>query len=76
MFTADFIHAKVHARPFVPLRLVTESGETHIITHPDLVLVGKSRLVIGTACQEDPTLFEATRTVHISLITDVLEIGL
>ncbi len=75
MFTADFIYAKLRGQPFVPLRIATESGETFDIVYPDLVMVGTRKLVIGSPCHDDPTLFDTTRTIPISDITDIRKIG-
>ena len=71
MFTADDVQARIRERPFVPVRVVTSSGQTYDITHPDLVLIGRRALVIGTASNENPTQFEAASRVAILHITDM-----
>jgi hypothetical protein len=40
MFTAEDIRQRIKKQPFVPLRIVTNSGESYDVPHPDLVMVG------------------------------------
>ena len=47
MFTPDEIQARLREQPFIPLRVVTSSGQMYDITHPDLVLVGRRSLFSG-----------------------------
>ena len=42
MFHADAIKAKLLEQPFVPMRIITNSGQAFDIPHPDLVMVGKN----------------------------------
>ena len=74
MFTAADLHARITERPFVPLRIVTSSGQSYDITHPDLVLVGTRALIIGVPCNDDPTIFEVANRVALLHITDLQEI--
>jgi len=68
MFTADDILARIKDRPFVPLRIVTTAGQ-HEIHHPDLVLVGRRYLEIGTASRENPETFDSISRIAILHIT-------
>ena len=74
MFTADDIQARLHERPFVPVRLVTSSGQSYDITHPDLVLVGRRFLIIGTASNENPRQIEAASHVSVLHVSDLQDI--
>jgi hypothetical protein len=74
MFTADDVQARIRERPFVPVRVVTSSGQTYDITHPDLVLIGRRALVIGTASNENPTQFDVASRVAIMHITDMQDL--
>lgn len=47
MFTAEAIQNRVRQRPFTPLRIVTSSGESVDVHHPDLVLVGNRDVIVG-----------------------------
>ncbi|MHB1425567.1 MAG: hypothetical protein ACYC3I_20560 [Gemmataceae bacterium] len=41
MFSPDEIETRVRARPFVPVRIVTSSGQSFDIYHPALILIGR-----------------------------------
>jgi hypothetical protein len=74
MFTADDIQARLRERPFIPVRLVTSSGQSYDVTHPELVLVGRRTLIIGTASNENPTQFETASRVAILHVADLQDI--
>jgi len=74
MFTADDIQARLRERPFVPVRVVTNSGQTYDINHPDLVLVGRRALIIGTASNENPSQFESASRVAVMHVTDLQDL--
>ncbi len=74
MFTADDIDARVRQRPFVPVRIVTSAGQAFDIYHPDLIMVGRRALMVGTASSENPKHFEqATRIaiLHLTALEDL-----
>lgn len=53
-------------RPFVPLRLHMTDGQTYEIRHPDVVMVFRSRAIIGVA--PDPATGVLERAEHCSLL--------
>jgi hypothetical protein len=69
MFTAKDILARVRQQPFVPLRLVTSSGQSYDVYHPDLILVGHRDLMVGTGSSEEPTFYDQVSHVAIMHIT-------
>jgi len=69
MFTADMIHDRVRRRPFVPLRIVTSSGQTFDVFHPDLIMVGRRDITIGIASVEHPGQYERQTRVAIMHVT-------
>jgi hypothetical protein len=74
MFTADDITSRVQERPFVPLRLVTSSGGSFDIYHPDLVMVGRRSITVGTASSENPRHYEQTTRIaimHVASLEDL-----
>jgi hypothetical protein len=71
MFDANDIYNRVKQRPFTPFRLKTSGGESYDVHHPDLVLVGRRYLEVGTANTEDPRHFEEISRVSILHITAV-----
>jgi len=74
MFTADDIQSRLRERPFVPVRVVTSSGQSYDVTHPELVLVGRRSLIIGTASNENPSQFESASRVAVLHVTDLQDI--
>jgi hypothetical protein len=69
MFTPDDIQERLKAQPFVPVRIVTSSGQMFDIYHPDLVMVGRRSLIVGTASTENPRQFEVTTRIAIWHVT-------
>ena len=74
MFSADDIQARLRERPFIPVRLVTSSGQSYDINHPDLVLVGRRFLIIGTASNDNPTQIEAASRVAVLHVADLQDL--
>ncbi len=74
MLNADDIEAKIKGQPFVPVRIVTSSGQMFDVYHPDLVMVGRRSLTIGTASTENPRHYELTTRVavmHVRAMEDL-----
>jgi hypothetical protein len=69
MLSADDIQTRIKDRPFVPVRIVTGSGQMFDIFHPDLVMVGRRALTIGTASTRNPRHYELTTRVAIMHVT-------
>lgn len=69
MFSPDEIQSRLSDRPFVPLRIVTSAGQTFDIYHPDLIMVGRRSLTVGTASAENPRQYERTTRVAIMHVT-------
>ena len=76
MFNTEYFLAKLREQPFVPFRIITSSGQVYNIFHPDLVLVGKGRLVVGTASTDHPGAFDTTSNVSMLHITDLQDLVL
>lgn len=74
MFSADAIHARIRGRPFVPVRLVTSTGQTYDIYHPDLIMVGCRDLIIGTASTQNPATYEQVTRVAILHVTEMRDL--
>jgi hypothetical protein len=74
MFTPNDIRTRIKKQPFVPLRIIESSGEHYDIYHPDLIMVGQRHVVVGTASDENPTIFDRSTLLsilHISAIEDL-----
>ncbi len=71
MLTGSDIQAKLKERPFVPFRVIMSSGQHYDIYHPDLVLVGKRHLFVGTASEDNPTVFDRSSllsALHVAAV--------
>jgi hypothetical protein len=69
MFTATEIQARKTQRPFVPLRIVTSSGETYVVRHPEMLFVGIRDISVGKPTYYDPTIYsEVTRIAIMHII--------
>lgn len=66
MFTGSILKERLQQRPFVPFRIITTPGDRYDVRHPDLVLVGKNYLIVGTAAEDNPGLFD--RVTHVSIL--------
>jgi hypothetical protein len=74
MFTAEDVKTRLKQQPFVPVRIITSGGERYDVYHPDLVMVGRRYLVVGTASEDNLTIFEKTSMVsvlHISALENL-----
>jgi hypothetical protein len=69
MFTEAEIKARIKQQPFVPLRIVTSSGETFDVFHPDNVMAGRREVIIGNAAADNPASFEGISRVAILRIS-------
>jgi hypothetical protein len=68
------VDARFKQRPFVPVRLVTSSGESYEIMHPELVLVGQREVVIGIGTTDHPQNHDRLARIsllHISALEDM-----
>jgi hypothetical protein len=74
MFHPDQIQSRIQQRPFVPLRIVTSSGESYDVRHPELVMVGRRELVIGTPSNRNPLQFDGINRVAIMHVTDLQDL--
>jgi hypothetical protein len=69
MFTADEIQSRIRSQPFVPVRIMTSSGQAFDIPHPDLIMIGRRDLIVGTASNKNPWQYEQTSRVAIMHVT-------
>jgi len=74
MLTADDIQQRVKDRPFVPIRIVTSSGESYDVHHPDLIMVGRGFLIIGTPSAENPTQSDRVARVSVLHVTAIQDL--
>ena len=46
-FTPENIKSRLHEQPFKPLQLVTTTGQTYEVYHPDMIFVTVRYLYVG-----------------------------
>jgi hypothetical protein len=74
MLTSDDIRARVRRQPFVPVRIRTSDAQSYDVFHPDLIMIGRRALIVGTSTADDPATFEQTAQVsmlHVTAIEDL-----
>ena len=74
MFSADDIQARLRQQPFVPLRIVTTTGQTYDIHHPELMMVGRHFVFVGLPSKENPTQVEQVTRVAIIHLTEMQDL--
>src|SRR5947207_8221807 len=74
MFTAEDIRRRLRDRPFVPVRIVTSTGQAYDVYHPDLVMVTRRALIIGTASAEEPSVPDLVTRVAIFHVTELRDL--
>ena len=74
MYNAEDIQARLREKPFRPLRIIASEGLRFDIHHPDLVLVGRRDLMIGSPGPDNPSVYDrVTRLalVHVVALEDL-----
>jgi hypothetical protein len=66
MFSAEDVQTRLRLRPFQPLRIIASEGLKYDIYHPDLVLVGRHDLMIGSPSSENHSVYD--RVTRVALV--------
>jgi hypothetical protein len=74
MFTADDLKARLRERPFTPVRIVTTTGQTYDVYHPDLVWVAQRFLMVGTPSAGNPAVADQVTRVAILHVTELRDL--
>lgn len=74
MFSPQEILNRVHRAPFTPFEVVTSAGDTHPVTHPELVIVGARFVTIGIGTPQAPKIAELETRVAIIHITELRDL--
>jgi hypothetical protein len=56
---------ELHRRPFQPLRMYLTDGAVYEIHHPELVMVGRGKVLVGTPAIGQPGIFERYDAVSL-----------
>ena len=75
IFTPDLVKARLREQPFIPVQIVTTTGQTYDIRHPDLVWVTLEYLMVGLPSAKDPTvpggLVTRVALAHVTELRDL-----
>lgn len=74
IFTAEDILTRLRTRPFVPLRIVTSTGERYDVFHPDLILVTRRFLEVGTPDSDNPSVADMVTRVALVHIVELRDL--
>jgi len=74
MFSPEDIKARLKKAPFVPVRIVSTSGQAYDVRHPDLVMVGKRFLIIGTPSHDNPGIFDGENHLAVLHVADMQDL--
>ncbi len=74
IFTPDDIQTRLREQPFTPIRIVTTTGQVYDIYHPDLVLVARHFLIVGTPSPNRPTVADQVTRVALVHVTELRDL--
>ncbi|MEX2215491.1 MAG: hypothetical protein WD768_15260 [Phycisphaeraceae bacterium] len=69
------IQTLLQRRPFEPIRFVLSNGEKHEVRHPEMAMLSKSWIVLGTESKDDPGIAESTFFCSLLHIVKIEPIG-
>jgi hypothetical protein len=76
MMTAEHIREWLREVPFQPFRIVTSSGESYEIFHPDTVLVTTRVLYIGLYRSNRPNVPDRVAHVAVMHVTELVPLDM
>lgn len=75
MFTPDELQARIKEQPFVPVRIITTTGQMFDIYHPDLIMIGRRSITVGTASTDNPRQYDHLTRIAILHITALQDLA-
>ena len=71
--TVQTFKAMLARRPFQPVRLVLSSGNSYEIRHPEMAMLTRTDILVGTGLAEDgvPAQFKILSLLHITAIEPI-----
>src|SRR5712672_2713231 len=69
MFSVRDIKKRLRQQPFLPVRVVTTTGQTYDVRHPEMVIVGRNFLMIGSPTKNDASVAEEITRVALLHVT-------
>ena len=74
IFTPADLQARLRERPFTPMQIVTSTGESYDVPHPELVIVAPHFVMVGTPTPNDPSQAERITRVALVHITELRDL--
>jgi hypothetical protein len=74
IFTPTDIQTRLRGSPFAPLRIVTTTGQTYDIRHPELAMVAQHFLFVGLPSSNDPTIADQITRIALVHITELQDL--
>ncbi len=69
IFTSEDIKGRLREQPFRPVQVITSTGQSFDIFHPDLIWVGNRWIMVGIPNSSNPTVPDlATRISLVHLV--------
>lgn len=78
MISAATLRERLERRPFIPFRITTSAATSVEVWHPELLMVGKQTIVVGTTKSPDQKLYDHAVTIgilHIVQLDDLAPIA-
>jgi len=67
--TFEAIRSRLAVRPFQPFRIVTSSGETYDVWHPEMAVVTKTEIAVARADDDGtPSRLVIVSTLHVTAL--------
>jgi hypothetical protein len=68
--TVQTFRELLNQRPFRPFRLIMSSGESYEVRHPEMALLTRTSILIGTEVADDgvPAEFRICSLLHVATI--------
>lgn len=68
--TVNTFREMLSRRPFKPVRLILSSGQSYEIRHPEMALLTRTDILVGTDLSEDgvPAEFKICSLLHVTAI--------
>ncbi len=68
--TVQTFRELLSARPFRPFRLVMSSGQSYEVRHPEMAMLTRTSLLVGTGTEENgvPEEFKICSLLHVATV--------
>jgi len=75
MFTSNDVYSRLKVVPFVPFEVVTSSGESYEVRHPEMALVGRRDVIIGILPPDGSQFHDQSARISIMHITAMKDLA-